>query len=432
MALARFSPLQSNEMDIVREGFAKERRRRRVILAAAATAAALLITLGLSRLKPAAPTVERSGVLIDTVKRGPMIRQVRGPGSLVPEAEGIRQISSSTDARVERLLMQPGSRVQPDTILLEMSNPELQRDALDSEWQLKAGLADLANTRVRLSKELLDQQAAAATVESDFHQAQLQAETNQGLFKEGLVASLTLKLAEVRAKELETRNQIEKKRLSVYSDSARAQIAAQEARVEQLRALAGLKREQKEALHVRAGIAGVLQELPLQPGQRVTPGTTLAKVVQPDKLKAQLKIAETQARDVQIGQPASIDTRNGIVEGHVSRTDPASQNGTVTVDVALDGPLPKGARPDLSVDGTIELEHLNDVVTVGRPAFGQEQGTISLFRLQGDSDEAVRVKVKLGKSSVNIVEILDGLKPGERVILSDMSAWDAFDRVRLK
>ena len=419
-------------MDIVREGFAKERRRRRVMFGAAGVAAALLITLGLSRLKPAAPTVERSGVLIDTVKRGPMIRQVRGPGSLVPEAEGIRQISSSTDARVERLLVQPGSRVQPDTILLEMSNPELQRDALDSEWQLKAGLAEMTNTRVRLAKELLDQQAAAATVESDYHQAQLQAETNQGLFKEGLVANITLKLSEVRSKELETRNEIEKKRLSVYSESAKAQIAAQEARVEQLRARAGLKRAQMDALHVRAGIAGVLQELPLQPGQRVTPGTTLAKVVQPEKLKAQLKIAETQARDVQIGQPASIDTRNGIVEGHVSRTDPASQNGTVTVDVALDGPLPRGARPDLSVDGTIELEHMADVVTVGRPAFGQEQGTISLFRLQPDGDEAVRVKVRLGKSSVSIVQVLSGLQPGQRVILSDMSAWDAFDRVRLK
>lgn len=419
-------------MDVVREGFAEERRRRRVIFGAAAATAALLITLGLSRLKPAAPTVERSGVLIDTVKRGPMIRQVRGPGSLVPEAEGIRQISASTDARIERLLMQPGSRVTPDTVLLEMSNPELQRDALDSEWQLKAGLAELTNTRVRLAKELLDQQAAAATVESDYHQAQLQAETNQGLFKEGLVANITLKLSEVRAKELETRNEIEKKRLSVYSESAKAQIASQEAKVEQLRALAGLKSAQMDALHVRAGIAGVLQELPLQPGQRVNPGTTLAKVVQPEKLKAQLKIAETQARDVQIGEPASIDTRNGVAEGRVSRIDPASQNGTVTVDVALDGPLPKGARPDQSVDGTIELEHLADTVTVGRPAFGQEQGTISLFRLQPDGDEAVRVKVRLGKSSVNVVQILSGLQPGEKVILSDMSAWDAFDRVRLK
>jgi HlyD family secretion protein len=328
--------------------------------------------------------------------------------------------------------MQPGSPVEPGSVLLEMSNPELQRDALDADWQLKAAQADLVNTRVRLQKDLLDQRAAAATVESDFHQAQLQAETNEGLFKEGLVAALTLKISKVRAEELATRNDIEKKRLSVYSESAQAQIAAQEARVEQLRALAQLKRSQMEALHVRAGIRGVLQELPLQPGQRITPGTTLAKVVQPEKLKAQLKIAETQVRDVQIGEHASIDTRNGVVQGHVSRVDPSSQGGTVTVDVALDGPLPKGARPDLSVDGMIELENLADVVYVGRPAFGQEEGQITLFRLAEGSSDARRVKVRLGKSSVNTVQILEGLKPGDRVVLSDMSAWDAFDRVRLK
>jgi HlyD family secretion protein len=278
----------------------------------------------------------------------------------------------------------------------------------------------------------MDQQAAAATVESDFHQAQLQAETNEGLFKEGLVAELTLKLSKVRAEELATRNEIEKKRLGVYADSARAQSDVQEAHVEQLRALAMLKRSQVEALRVRAGIAGVLQELPLQAGQRVTPGTALAKVVQPDHLKAQLKIAETQAKDIEVGQPASIDTRNGVVPGRVSRVDPAAQNGTVTVDVALEGPLPKGARPDLSVDGTVELDRLADVVYVGRPAFGQEQSQVSLFRVNGDGDEATRVKVQLGKSSVTTVQVVGGLKPGERVILSDMSAWDAYDRVRLK
>jgi RND family efflux transporter MFP subunit len=419
-------------MDIPREDLAREKKRRRILMAVVGTAVALLITLGLSRLKPAAPSVDRAPLWIDTVKKGPMVRQVRGPGSLVPMPEGILQISAATDARVERLVVQAGSPVEPKTVLLEMSNPELERDALDAEWQLKAGQADLTNTRVKLQRDLLDQQAAAATVESDFHQAELQAETNDGLFKEGLVADLTLKLSKVRAQELATRNEIEKKRLSVYSESARAQIAAQEARVEQLRALSQLKRSQMDALHVRAGIKGVLQELPLQAGQRVTPGTTLAKVVQPEKLKAQLKIAETQVRDVLVGERAQIDTRNGIVDGHVSRIDPSSQGGTVTVDVALDGPLPKGARPDLSVDGTIELEKLNDVVYVGRPAFGQEEGQITLFRLAENGDEAVRVKVRLGKSSVNTVQILDGLKPGDRVILSDMSASDAFDRVRLK
>ena len=426
-----FAP-ETPRMDIVREDFAEKKRRKRLLLTATGLAAALLITLGLSRLKPAAPTVDKGAVWMDTVKRGPMNREVRGPGSLVPETEGIRQISASTDARVERLVLQPGSPVEPSSLLLEMSNPELSRDALDAEWQLKAAQAELANTKVRLQKELMDQQAAAATVESDFHQAQLQAQTNEGLFKEGLVADLTLKLSKVRADELKTRHDIETKRLAVYEDSARAQMDVQQAKVEQLRALWGLKRSLLDALHVRAGIAGVLQELPLQVGQRVTPGTTLAKVVQPDKLKAQLKIAETQAKDVVAMQPAQIDTRNGVVAGHVSRVDPSVQNGTVTVDVAIDGPLPKGARPDLSVDGTIELDRLADVVFVGRPAFGQDQNTISLFRVNKDGDEADRVKVRLGKSSVNAVQILEGLKPGDRVILSDMSAWDAYDRVRLK
>jgi len=419
-------------MDIVREDFAEKRRKKRLILASSGIVVALLITLGLSRLKPAAPTVEKGAVWMDTVKRGPMNREVRGPGSLVPEAEGIRQISAATDARIERLVLQPGSQVEPNSILIEMSNPELSRDTLDAEWQLKAGQAELVNTKVRLQKELMDQQASAATIRSDFHQAQLTAQTNEGLFKEGLVADLTLKLSEVRADELKTRNEIEQKRLAVYEESAKAQMQVQEAKVEQLRALWQLKKQQLDAMHVRAGISGVLQEVPLQVGQRVVPGTSLAKVVQPNKLKAQLKIAETQAKDVVIGQVAQVDTRNGVVKGKVSRVDPSVQNGTVTVDVALEGDLPKGARPDLSVDGTIELDRLSDVVYVGRPAFGQDQNSISLFRVNGDGDEADRVKVKLGKSSVNAVQILEGLKPGDRVILSDMSAWDAYDRVRLK
>jgi HlyD family secretion protein len=419
-------------MDVAREGVVEAKRRRRLILAGSGVVAALLLTLGLSKLKPAAPSVEKSTVWIDTVKQGPMLRQVRGPGSLVPEAEGIRWLSAATDGRVERLLVQPGAIVKPDTVLLEMSNPELARDAADAEWQLKAAQAEATNVKVRLQRELMDQQAAAATVESDFHQADLTAQTNEGLFKEGLVADLTLKLSEVRAEELKTRNEIEKKRLAVYAESAKAQSDVQEAHVEQLRALANLKRSQVDALHVRAGINGVLQELPLQVGQRVTAGGTLAKVVQPDKLKAQLRIAETQAKDIEVGQLASIDTRNGIVDGKVSRVDPAAQNGTVTVDVALDGALPKGARPDLSVDGTVELDRLANVVYVGRPAFGQEQSQVSLFRVNSDGDEATRIKVRLGKSSVSTVQVLEGLRPGDHVILSDMSAWDSYDRVRLK
>jgi len=419
-------------MDIARGGVAEAKRRRRLLAIGAGIAAALLLTLGLSRLKPAAPTVEKSAIWTDTVQRGPMLRQVRGPGSLVPEAEGIRWATASTDGRVERLLVAPGEAVKPDTALLELSSPELSRNAPHAACQLKAAEAEAANVHVKLQKELMDQQAAAATVESDYHQAQLQQETNEGLFKEGLVAEITLKLSQVRARELSTRNEIEKKRLAVYADSARAQSEVQEAKVQQLRALANLKHAQVDALRVRAGIAGVLQELPLQVGQRVTSGATLAKVVQLEKLKAQLRIAETQAKDIEVGQRAEIDTRNGVVPGRVSRVDPAAQNGTVTVDVALEGTLPRGARPDLSVDGTVELDRLADVVFVGRPAFGSEQSLITLFRVNGDGDEATRTKVRLGKSSVSAVQVLEGLKPGDRVILSDMSAWDSYDRVRLK
>ncbi|HEY2798043.1 MAG TPA: efflux RND transporter periplasmic adaptor subunit [Thermoanaerobaculia bacterium] len=417
-------------MDIIREDVSEKRRKKRLVLAAAGAVAVLLITLGLSRLKPAAPTVEKSTVWMDTVKRGPMLRQVRGPGTLVPQE--IRYISAETNGRVERLVILPGAPVKPDSILVEMSNPEVERLALESESQFRAAQAELANVKAKAQRDVMDQQAAAATVRSDYHQAELQAETNEGLYKEGLVAALILKLSKVRAEELATRNAIEEKRVATVDESAKAQVAVQEATVDQLRALANLKREQKEALHVRAGIPGVLQELPVQVGQQVAPGTTIAKVAEPTHLKAQLKIAETQAKDVQIGQPASIDTRNGLVAGKVARIDPAVQNGTVTVDVTLEGELPMGARPDLSVDGTIELDRLKDVLYVGRPAFGQEKSQVGLFRVNEDGDEATRVKVKLGKSSVNTVEIVEGLKPGDKVILSDMSAWDAYDRVRLK
>ncbi len=427
--MARFSPLQQ-AVDILREDLAQKRRKKRLIIGVASAVGILLITLGLSRLKPAAPTVEKSTVWMDTVKRGPMLRQVRGPGTLVPQE--IRFVSAATEGRVERLVILPGAPVQPDSILIEMSNPELEREALDADSQVKAAQAELTNVRAHSERDVMDQQAAAATVRSDFHQAQLQAEANEGLYKEGLIAGLTVKLSRVRAEELATRNAIEEKRVATVADAAKAQIAVQEAKVDQLEALAALKHSQKDALHVRAGIPGVLQELPVQVGQQVAPGSTLAKVAEPTKLKAQLKIAETQAKDIQIGQPASIDTRNGVVAGKVARIDPAVLNGTVTVDVALEGALPQGARPDLSVDGVIELDRLEDVLYVGRPAFGQEKSLVGLFRVGEDGDEAVRVQVRLGKSSVNTVEILEGLKPGDKVILSDMSAWDAHDRVRLK
>ncbi len=416
-------------MDIPRTSAVRKRRIRRTLYGLIAIVAVTLITLGVSRLKVAAPTVD-SPVWTDTVKRGQMLRQVRGMGTLVPL--DIRWIPARNPGRVERILLKPGAIVKPDTVLLELSNPELQRDAIDAQMQLRAAEADYTSLRVRLEKELLDQQANAATVQANFSQAKLEAQLNEDLAKQGLIADLPLKVSKVRAEELATRNEIEHKRLAINSEAVKAQLAAQQARVEQFRALAKLKEEQVASLRVRAGTGGVLALMQAEEGQQVAPGTNLARVADPARLKAELKIAETQAKDIQSGQQASIDTRNGIIAGHVIRTDPTAQGGTVTVDVALDGPLPQGARPDLNVDGTIELERLDNVLYVGRPAFGQEKSLISLFKVEDAGRSAVRVQVKVGRSSVNTIEILDGLKVGDQVILSDMSAWDGFDRVRLK
>jgi HlyD family secretion protein len=416
-------------MDIVRPSNQRRRRLLRSAYALGGLVAVLIVTLGLSRLKPAAPSVERGSVWIDTVKRGPMVRQVRGLGILAPE--NVRWIPAGTEGRVEEILVKPGAEVKAGTTLLVLSNQELELAALDSEWQLKAAEAETENLKVQLQSQLFDQQASAATVRAGYRQAKLQAEADEELAKSGLVSNLTLKISESKAEELGTRSELEQKRLDINELSTTARLAVQQARVEQLRALARLKRNQVDALRVRAGLDGVLQQLPVQVGQRLAPGATLAKVADPRHLKAELKIAETQAKDIVIGQAASIDTRNGVVPGRVVRIDPAVQNGTVTVDVAIDGSLPKGARPDLSVDGTIQLERLDDVLSVGRPAFGQEQSTVGLFRLEPGGAQAVRVKVKIGRSSVNTIEILDGLKEGDQVILSDTSAWDDFDRLRL-
>lgn len=416
-------------MDIPRPEAARKRRIKRILYTAISLAAVLIVTAWLSRLKPAAPSVERSTVWIDTVKRGPLLIQVRGLGTLVPEE--IRWIPAATEGRVERILVKPGTPVEADTVLLELSNPELEQAALEAELQVKAAEAELADLRVRLERQLLDLKAVAASVQAEYSQAKLRAEADEELAREGLISSLDAKLSRVRAEELATRNEIEQKRLSISSESIQAQLAVQQARLEQLRALAQLRRSQVESLRVRPGIAGVLQQMQVEVGQRVVPGTILAKVAEPGRLRAELKIAETQAKDIQIGQRATIDTRNGVVAGRVVRIDPAVQNGTVTVDVALEGPLPKGARPDLSVDGTIEIEKLEDVLYVGRPAYGQAQSTIGLFKLEADGQHAVRTRVKLGRTSVNSVQILDGLQVGDNVILSDMSAWDAFDRIRL-
>lgn len=416
-------------MDIARPSQAGRKRKIRIVILSGGLLAIAGITWGLSNLKPAAPAVKRAAVWIDTVKRGALVRQVRGLGTLVPEE--IRWIPAQSQGRVERLLVKAGTMVKKDTVLIEMSNPQLDLEALDAAWQLKAAEAEYINLKVRLESMLLDRQAAAATIRANHDQARLQAEADTELAAKGLVSAISMKMSKSRYEELTTRLELEERRLEINAEAVKTELAVQEARLEQLRALAHLKRGLVEALRVRPGIDGVLQQLPVEVGQQIAPGATLAKVTVPGRLKAELRIPETQAKDIQIGQQASIDTRNGIVAGTVARIDPAVQNGTVTVDVSLTAPLPKGARPDLTVDGTIELEKLDDVLFVGRPALGQENAAVGLFRLGADGQRAERVRVRLGRASVNTVEILEGLQEGDQVILSDTSAWDAFDRLRL-
>jgi HlyD family secretion protein len=420
-------------MDIARpSSVARQKRRKQIVYVAAGVAVLALVTMGLSKLKPAAPTVERSTVWIDTVKRGSVLRQVRGLGTLVPMEDSIQWIPAVTEGRVDKILELPGTSVKPDTVLLDMSNPQLQQETVDAQWKLKAAEADYKNLQTQLASQVLAQKSLSAQAQSEYSQAKMQADIDTQLAKLGVISELSEKVSNQKADELGTRNDIEKQRLTQSSEVLTAQLQAKQAEIEQFRALAELKEDQFNKLHVRAGINGVLQELPLKVGQWVTPGTTLAKVVQPQRLKAELKIAETQAKDITLGQPASVDTHNGIIPGHVVRIDPSVQNGTVTVDVALDGALPQGARPDLSVDGTIDLEKMENVLYVGRPAFGQEQSTVGMFKLEPDGTNAVRTQVKLGRSSVNTVEILQGLNVGDQVILSDMSRWDSFDRIRLE
>jgi HlyD family secretion protein len=417
-------------MDIPRPNAARRRRTRQLVLAGGAALFVLGTTLGVSRLKPAAPSVARAAVVVDTVKRGPMVRQVRGLGTLVPEE--IRWIPAATDGRVERIVVQPGTRVLADTVLLELSNPEVELRAIEAESQLRAAVAAYNDLRVRLESGRLDQEAAAARIEAEMQQARLRAEADEELSQQGLVADMTKKISRSAADELANRAVIEGKRLAIGREAIAAQLQVQAAEVEQRRALARLRRGQLEGLKVRPGLAGVLQQVGVEVGQQVTPGTNLARVAQPDRLKAVIRVPETQARDLVPGQPASIDTRNGVVAGRVARVDPAAQNGTVTVDVALEGALPKGARPDLTVDGTIDLDRLTDVIQVGRPAQGPVDGQSSLFKLEPDGVHASRVPVKLGRASVTLVEVLDGLAPGDQVILSDTSAWEKVDRIRIE
>jgi HlyD family secretion protein len=417
-------------MDIQRPSNARAKKIRRIVYATVAILLVGGVTYGLSRLRPAAPTVDRATIWPDEVKRGPMLREVRGLGTLIPEE--IRWIPAQTDSRVDRIVIRPGAIVKPETVILELSDPQLQKDALDAEYQLKAAEAEYANLRVQVNSELMNQKASAAAVRSEFEQSKIQHAVDDKLFQEGIGSEVIAQLSKVKMEQLAVRAGLEDERTEISAESSKARLAAQQARVEQQKAMYHLRRTQLEALHVRAGIYGVLQLLPVDVGQRVTPGTNLARVADPKKLKAEIKIAETQAKDVTIGQKATIDTRNGVVNGHVSRIDPSVQNGTVTVDVAITDPLPQGARPDLSVDGTVELENLKDVLFVGRPVHGQADSTIGIFKIVEDGSEAVRVNVKLGRSSVNTIEVVQGLKVGDKVILSDMSAWDNFDRIRLR
>jgi HlyD family secretion protein len=417
-------------MDIQRPSNARAKKIRRIAYGTVALMLLGGVTYGLSKLKPAAPSVDSGTIWSDTVKRGPMVRDVRGLGTLVPE--DIRWLPAQTDAHVDKWVLRPPAVVHPDSIIMELSDPTVQKDLVDAEYQLRGAEADYENLKVQVNSDLMSQKATEASVRSDCEQAKIQHDTDVKLADEGLQSRLIEQQSRVKADQLAIRLQLESERTKIATDSGNAKLAAQQAKVEQMRALYNLKKNLADALHVRAGIDGVLQILSVDVGQHVTPGMNLARVADPKKLRAEVKIAETQAKDVTPGQKATIDTRNGIVNGHVSRVDPSVINGTVTVDVTIDDPLPPGARPDLSVDGTIILENLKDVLYVGRPVHGQADSTVGLFKVDADGAEAQRVNVKLGRSSVNEIEILDGLKVGDKVILSDMSAWDQYDRIRLK
>lgn len=406
----------------------RKKKIRRAMYVSGSLLVVVLISVGVSRLKPAAPSVDRATVWIDTVKRGSMLRQVRGSGTLVPEE--IRWIPATTQGRVERLLLRPGATVHPDTVILELTNPELQQSVKEAELAYESAQAAYVNRKQELESALLNEQGEVAGIQASYNNAALNLEAQETLYKDGLVSEIQLKQSRSAAEELANRLSIGKKRLEMQTAGIKSQIAPQEAEVAQRLAAYDLKRRQLDDLKVKAGMEGVLQLVPVERGAQVAPGTNLARVADPTNLKAELRIAETQTKDIRIGQIAEVDTRNGVVKGRVARIDPASSGGTVGVDVILEGALPSGARPDLSVDGTIQLERLDNVIYVGRPAFGQENSTVGLFKLTPDG-EALRTNVKLGRSSVNQIEIIEGLQPGDQVILSDMSAQDSFDRIRI-
>ncbi len=418
-------------MDIKRAPKSKIKKKiRTAVMIVIGIAAIGGITYGLTKLKPAAPTLDPSTAVIETVKRGEMVRDVRGNGTLVPELT--RWVPAPTDGRIEKILLKAGVEVDASTVIAELSNPQLQQQASDTELQVKAAEADQENLKVKLESDTMTQKSAIATINAQYSQAKLQLDADEKLAKEGLVADLTLKISRVTVQDLANRLKVEQERLAVAARSTKAQLNAAGSRLDQLRALAALRRRQVDELKVRAGSGGVLQQVLVTEGQQVTPGTNIARVADPASLKAVLRVAETQISGVRVGQPVVVDTRNGLIQGTVSRIDPAAREGTFEIDATLVGPLPASARPDLSVDGTIELERLQDVLKVGRPAFGQAQQTIGMFVLSPDGTEAERRSVKLGRNSVSQIEIIDGLKEGDRVIISDTTALDSYNRIRLR
>ncbi len=417
-------------MDVARTGVSRKKNIKRAIMAVVVLAAGGGLTFWLSKLQPAAVAVEASTLWPDTVKRGPMLRNVRGMGTLVPEE--ILFVPAITDGRVDRIFLRAGAAVQPDTILLELSNPELQLAAVDADWAVKQAEATYKDLKVKLESARLDQESTAARVQSELVQAKLTSERDEALLKLGLKADLEFKLSKAKADELEGRYKIERQRIEITKESVEAQLGSQQVQIEKQKAARTLKQQQVGQLKVRAGAAGVLQQMSVEVGQKILMGAALAKIAQPTRLKAELKIAETQVKEIALGQPATVDTRNGLIQGVVSRIDPAAVNGTVTVDVRLTSALPAGARPDLSVDGTVDLERIADVMQMGRPVYGQPFSTITLFRVNADGKEALRVPVKLGRASVNSIEVVEGLKVGDKVILSDMSQYDTHNRIRLQ
>lgn len=418
-------------MDIKRPPKSKLKKKiRTAVMIVVGLAAIGGISYGLTKLKPAAPAFDRSTAVIDTVKRGEMVRDVRGNGTLVPEVT--RWVPAPAEGRVESIPIQAGAQVEPSTVIAELSNPQMEQQATDAEFQVKAAEADEENLRVRLESDTMTQKAAIATIHSQYSQAKMQLDADEALAKEKLVAELQLKISRVAVQDLANRLKVEQERLAVNAKSTKAQLNAASSRLQQLRVMAKLRREQVDALKVRAGTSGVLQQVSVQVGQQVTPGLNIARVADPASLKAVLRVAETTIKDVRIGQTVLVDTRNGIIQGTVSRIDPAAREGTFEVDATLIGPLPPSARPDLSVDGTIELERLKDVLKVGRPAFGQANQTIGMFVLTPDGSEAVRTTVRLGRNSVSTVEIVEGLKEGDQVIISDTSAMDSYNRIRIR